>query len=322
MPQHTLRWSLGSILGAGGSGGLWLGGAEVQAQLAAEYRKAAEAATARGDYRRAAFIYARLLRDYRLAADVLAQGGLHYDAAILFLDKVGDVMAAAREFEAAGDADRAVALYRQAGAHIAAGDLLRKVGEERQARGEFRLAIDRMRHTRQHHAAGELALQKLHDDAVAESCFREGWEQRQRGAALGCLLRLTQLLAERPAPTELRALLDEAEPYLRQQGSDSDAATFYNELARLGDGRHLAASRAALRDRALLGLAARLRHGAGVEARAGSLVTTLLGQSKLWSAAQVSDADTAVKAALVDRKAQKKPRAGAWCGRCGFTMAR
>ena len=56
----------------------------MQRELAAEYRKAAEQAIRRGDYRRAAFIYGKLLRDYRTAANVLMQGGLHHDAAVLF----------------------------------------------------------------------------------------------------------------------------------------------------------------------------------------------------------------------------------------------
>jgi len=308
LPTNNIKWSLGSVLGGShGPAGLWLGGADLQVQLAAEYRKAAEAATASGDYRRAAFIYGKLLRDYRLAADVLSRGGLHHDAAILYLDKLGDVLAAARAFEATGEMDRAVGLYRQRGAHIPAGDLLRKMGEEEQARQEYHLAVGQMRHNQQPHSAGELALQKLHDKELAEACFREGWEQRPRNAALTCLLRLSQLLADRDTPAELWGLVAQAEPYLAQQASEGDTASFYNELVRLGDRPHLAGSRDALRDRALLGLAARLRQRANVEARSGQLVSTLLAQSNLWSAAQVSDAETAVKSVLQIRKVQKKP---------------
>jgi tetratricopeptide (TPR) repeat protein len=308
LPINNTKWSLGGVLGGGrGPAGLWMGGVDLQAQLAAEYRKAAEAATAHGDYHRAAFIYAKLLRDYRLAADVLSRGGLHHDAAILYLDKVGDVLAAARAFEAAGEGDRAVGLYRQRRAHIQAGDLLRKMGEEEQARQEYRLAVELMRHNQQPHSAGELALQKLRDSELAEDCFREGWGQRPRNTAMTCLLRLAQLLANHPTTVELWGLVDEAEPFLTQQGTENDAATFFNELVRLGDRPHLASSRDALRDRALLGLAARLRQRAGVETRSGNLVSMLLAQSNLWSAAQVSDAESAVKSALQTRKVEKKP---------------
>ena len=40
---------------------------------------------------------------------------LHHDAAVIYLSKLGDVLAAAREFEAAGEIDRALRLYRGLG---------------------------------------------------------------------------------------------------------------------------------------------------------------------------------------------------------------
>ena len=57
-------------------------------QLAAEYRKAAEAAVARGDYRRAAFIYGKLLKDYRSAAGVLSRGNLVIENGV-FIGRTG-----------------------------------------------------------------------------------------------------------------------------------------------------------------------------------------------------------------------------------------
>ena len=48
--------------------------------------------------------------------------------------------AAALAFEAAGEFDRAIGLYRTLGDHVAAGDLLRRIGEEDAALEEYRLA--------------------------------------------------------------------------------------------------------------------------------------------------------------------------------------
>ena len=84
--------------------------------LAQEYRKAAQRAAEQGDFRRAAYIYGFLLRDDRKAAGVLQRGGLHHDAAMLYLKKLNDLAAAAQAFEAAGEVDRAIELYRQIGA--------------------------------------------------------------------------------------------------------------------------------------------------------------------------------------------------------------
>ena len=97
--------------------------------LAQEYRKAALKAAEQGDFRRAAYIHGFLLRDDRQAASALQCGGLHHDAAILYLKKMNDLAAAAQAFEAAGEVDRAIELYRQLANHEAAGDLLRRIGD-------------------------------------------------------------------------------------------------------------------------------------------------------------------------------------------------
>ena len=84
-----------------------------------------------------------LLRDDRMAANALMRGGLHRDAATLYLKKLNDPASAAQAFEAAGDVDRAIALYRQLGQHEKAGDLLRRIGEEEAAIAEYLLAAEK-----------------------------------------------------------------------------------------------------------------------------------------------------------------------------------
>ncbi len=307
LPTHNTSYSLGNILGGAGPGGLWTVGLDVQAQLAAEYRKAAEAATARGDYRRAAFIYGKLLRDYRLAADALSRGGLHHDAAILYLEKVQDVLAAARSFEAAGEFDRAVQLYRQRKQHVLAGDLLRRIGDEQQAVREYEQALEQLLQSEVFLAAGNLALEKLHRTETAEACFWAGWNQRPSGSPLPCLHRLVRLLAEGKATAYFLTVVDEATRYLEQHGSENDCSSFFTEVVRLADRPNLAGVRDRLRDKALLGLAARLRSRAQVESSPGNLVSTLFGQSGLWSAPQVSDAEAAWRASLPTRKVASRP---------------
>src|SRR5262249_4043176 len=142
LPERSAVFSLADILRGHGPGGVWLTREDLFRELRAEYRKQAQAATARGDYRRAAFIYGKLLPDYRLAAAVLAQGGLPHQAALLYLKRLDDALAAAREFEAAGETDRALALYRQKGEHLRAGDLLQRLGEADLALAEYTIAAD------------------------------------------------------------------------------------------------------------------------------------------------------------------------------------
>ncbi len=299
LPLHHLLYSLRELLGEGrGPVGLWLGGGEVQAELAREYRKAAEEATARGDWRRAAFIYGKLLHDFRLAAAALERGGLHHDAAVIFLEKLGDTQAAARAFEAAGEVDRALQLYRQRGDHVAAGDLLRRAGEGELALEEYRLAAAHLAANDNHLAAGELLIERTLRHDLALEFFAAGWARRPRGSAQGCLLRLAEMRAAEESPRALLALIEEADDFFAAPGNDSGAGQFYNALARLAEGRHLAAIRDDLRDRALTALAGKLRQRAAEESRPGNVVSMLLGRSGAWAPALVSDADFAFKAAL------------------------
>jgi tetratricopeptide (TPR) repeat protein len=300
LPFQNLLYSLGNLLGTGsGLGGVWFGGADLQRELAEEYRKAAQQAAAAGDYRRAAYIYGKLLQDFRAAANVLLQGGLCHDAAILYLTKVGDPLAAARAFEAAGEVDRALQLYRQHGEHVLAGDLLRRAGEDEAALVEYQMAADNMVATDQDYlAAGELLLNKTGRVDLALSYFETNWSLRPAKNDMRCAGRMAQLFAERDLPDKLLKLLAEADVFLGPPGNENAAGQFYNQLALLAERQNLAPLREELRDRALLGLASKLRQRAEVEVRPGNLITTLLGQSSAWIPAVVSDADFAVRAAM------------------------
>jgi tetratricopeptide (TPR) repeat protein len=298
LPTHDLRYSLADLLGGGGPGRLWYDPAELRRELENEYRKQAERATRQGDFRRAAFIYGKLLGDYSSAAAVLARGGLHRDAAVIYLARLGDTLAAAREYEAAGEVDRALQLYRQRGEHELAGDLLRRAGEEEAAVAEYRLAADRLVATgRGHFQAGEMLLNRARRPDLAREYFQAGWEQRPDGAAVPCAIRLARLHARDGAPDQLLALAAEAEQFFGPAGNDGPAAEFYKELARLAAEPALVGIRADLRDRALLGIAAKMRQRVEGMTAAPNLVSTMLGQSPAWSPAIVSDAQWAVKSA-------------------------
>jgi tetratricopeptide (TPR) repeat protein len=294
LPDRPPRYSLKGLLGSGqGPAGIWVSSSEVYRELERHYRRLAEEAARAGDYRRAAFIYGKLLADYRAAAAALARGGLHRDAAILLLRRVGDSGAAAREFEAAGDIDRALELYRQRGEYARAGDLLRRAGEEELAVIEYQLAAEKQLVDGQgHYDAGELLRTRAGRPDLALPYYAAGWARRPAGSPVPCAVRLAQLYAEGGEAARLRTLVDEAGPYFAPPGNDSPAASFYNEVATLADRPALAAVRDDLRDRALMALAAKLRQHTG--AGAAAAVSTLLGTSAAWAPAVVSDARHAV----------------------------
>jgi tetratricopeptide (TPR) repeat protein len=300
LPTHNPRFSLRDLLANGsGPASIWYGGLDVQELLAEEYRKAAQEAARRGDHRRAAFIYAKLLQQHRLAADALMRGGFYHEAAVVYLEKLNDVLTAGRAFESACEFDRAIELYRSRSAHLQAGDLLRKIGEEEQALEEYLLAArELVRQQGDYLAAGNLLLERACHSDLALDYFRTGWQRRPAGSPVPCLLRLLELTAPDRERGPFREAVASAREYFARHGSDTEAAAFCNALVPLAQSHFPAAEAEDFRDCALVGLAERLRIRAGAETRPGTVVSALLGQSSLWPAAVVNDAEVAFKAAL------------------------
>jgi tetratricopeptide (TPR) repeat protein len=295
LPRHNLGYSLGNILGGWGPASLWYTPDELFRELQREYRKQAEAAVQRGDYRRAAFIYGKLLCDYAMAAVVLAQGGHHHDAAVLYLKRLGDYLAAAREFEAAGELDEALRLYRQRREHVGAGDLLRRLGEDDLAVAEYKRAADLLVANGQGHCqAGELILTKAERPDLAAEYFTAGWGARPAGSAVPCARHLAKLHAQNADNASLLRLTEEAQDYFQAPGNEVLAGEFCNEVARLAERANLAPIREELRDRCLRTLAHKLRQGWD---NMGQLAALLFEPGAVWGASLVSDAHFAAQTA-------------------------
>jgi tetratricopeptide (TPR) repeat protein len=296
LPFQNIRYSLQKLLGSNkGPVGFWFAGIDIRRELEREYRRQAELATQSGDYRRAAFIYAKLLGNYHLAAQVLERGGLHLDAAAIYLQKLQDSLAAARAFEAAGEFDRALELYRRRGDHELAGELLQRIGEEEAALAEFETAATIVIESHQDYLrAGDLMMTKARRPDLGLRYFEKGWEVRPRGNPIPCALRIAKLYAGSDSPERLLELVSQADSYLTTAEAGL-AGQFYNGIAELADDPHLSGLRDELRDRSLLGIAAKMRQWAGESIAPGRIVSVLMGQNSTWSPPVVSDAAFAVK---------------------------
>src|SRR5262249_34800534 len=123
--------------------------------------------------------------------------------------------------------------------------------------------------------------------------------------ASACVLRLVDIYADQEDPVDLLTLCREADAYYAVPGFESEASQFYDLLARAADRPRRAKERDGLRDRALLGLANKMRQRADSEVRPGTVVSSLLGRSGQWPAAVVSDAEFAFKSAV----GSERPRA-------------
>jgi tetratricopeptide (TPR) repeat protein len=309
LPVHNLLYSLGQLLGSGGPVALWQGGAQSQLLLAQEYRKAAVQAAARGDHRRAAYIYAKLLGDFRAAANVLKQGGLFHDAAILFLKRVHDHTAAAQAFEAGGEFDRALELYLERGQPLEAAELLRRAGDEQRALEYFKQAAQYcIDYGSDYLAAGDLIRTKAGRADLALAYYETGWQRRPGKNDVPCALALARLFTSEQSIHELKRLLSETEESLPRRARERDAIDFYNEVARLAANLELPANRDDVRDRCLIDLAGILRGRLGHEVKPAKYASSVINSFGAWDAAVVSDADCAWKAALREQPVAKAPR--------------
>ncbi len=285
-PSGGAWWGFG---GWGGRVGLWRTDAEMERRLREAYRRAADDAVRRGDFKKAAFIHGKLLGDWSEAARLLTTGGLHDEAAEVWLHRVGDRRLAAGAYAAGGRVERAVALYRELGLHVEAGDLLRKCGEDDRAAAEYRVAAEQ-------HAAGGRYLSaaglffRADMPAIADEYLRRGWAARPGADSVTC----GERLAERSSPEALLTLLAEAGALFRAHRLDHPAAGFYGKAVSLAERADFAGIRAEVRDRALMTLAYLLRRERHRGGSAAELVSHLLGRHG-WPAALVADAHEAAR---------------------------
>lgn len=295
LPTHSWGYRLSDYLCFGGGASLWVGGGSVYHELQQEYRKAAEDAAHRGDYLRAAVIYGKLLQDWPNMAAMLSRAGKHHDAALVYLQRLTDPMQAAREFEAAGEFDRALELYRQRGEYTAAGDLLRRIGEEELAVAEYVKAAEHEANHKNFLQAGRLLVTRARRPDLAEAYLTLGWQSRLGAEATNCLMELVDLHGGQGAVGRLCALLGEAEEHFETPGDDHAAGLFYNRVAQIAERESFAGVRDDLRDRALLGLAGKLRQRGREGDRGAAVLSMLFGATSTWEPALVCDAEAALR---------------------------
>ena len=214
--------------------------------------------------------------------------------------------AAAQAFEAAGEFDRALELYKQLGQHERAGDLLRRIGEEEAAVAEYVAGGERAgKHDRRTILAPAGCCWKRPGGWTwRSSSFRPAGSERPAGNSTQCGLELARLHAGRRRDRhDSGRLLDRSRCDVRRPGVSVRRSLLQRNRA---DRREPALEAIAeeVRDRALQATARALRRGLENRRTAGTMVSKWLGRSKLWPAALVSDADFAVAAAATRPRQQ------------------
>ena len=158
------------------------------------------------------------------------------------------------------------------------------------------LAAEVLCRSENHLGAGRLLLEKAQRLDLAIVQFESGWQRRPAGNSIQCGIELARRHAASGALEEFRKLLKEADAIFEAPGYPFDGY-FYNELVRLVDEESHELFAEEVRDHALLSTARSFTRGVDSRRTGSAMVSKLLGRSKLWPSAVVSDADFAVSAA-------------------------
>ena len=210
-----LSYDLNGLLERRSQGGVWLGGHDVMAELSREYRKAAErgaragatTAARRPSTASSCATTARRPRPCCAAGSTTTPRSSCSPSSTTAGARPAPSRRRARSTAPCSSTARC-------SEHEAAGDLLRRVGEEDAALAEYLAAADRLaasawRTPRRR----DLLLDKAGRPDLALAHFAAGWARRPLGNAVPCALRIARLHAERGDAAALRALIDEADAY-------------------------------------------------------------------------------------------------------------
>ena len=279
-------------------------------ELNREYRKAAERAVRDGDCRRAAYIYGKLLGDDRMAAQSLQArrtAPRRRDPLPEEAERPGRGRPGLRSGRRGRS--RAIELYRELGNHAAAGDLLRRIGEEEAAVAEYIRAAEHAAAAvpPNHYHAGLFLRGKARRPDLAMAHFRAGWDRRPDGNATLCALELAIIHGERGEIGPIRALLDEADVFFQSVGTDRETHFFFNATASWPP--RCRPSPRSPRNCAT-GHSWPWPRSSGMKSIAASrlapAISTLFGATTLWTPSLVRDADFAAAAAQKTRSRSQR----------------
>lgn len=183
-------------LGSGSAGPVddWQLNYELQQQLMAQYRAAAEREVRLGRFRRAAYIHAELLGNFNAAATVLEQGQHYHEAAALYRDRLDSPANAARCLERGGLLHDAIEIYLELKQMMKVGELYLRLDQKEEAYSAFRLAVEERLQNDDRLAAAEILHTSLEDTQAALTVLEEGWPHGPQ--AKKCLEQYFELLGE------------------------------------------------------------------------------------------------------------------------------
>jgi MoxR-vWA-beta-propeller ternary system domain bpX3 len=179
--MRSTDFSLGNLGGGGRVDGWDLG--DHYYTLQEKYHRAADAAIAKKDYKKAAYIYANLLGDFQSAARVLEEGRYYQEAAILYKDHVKNLEMAASCLERGGLTLQAIELYDELKRYEKVGDLYQKIEQPVKARRYFEASALAHINRFDFIEAARVEGDKLRNHERAMSTLLRGWSESNQNEA-------------------------------------------------------------------------------------------------------------------------------------------
>ncbi len=229
-------WKLGprsanfdlSRIGGGGAADTWDAGAYYN-DLRSKYQKAAQEAIARGDFRKAAYIYAHLLSDFHSAANVLKQGGHFREAAVLYKDHLKNLPAAAGCLEEGGFFQEAIDVYDELKQYEKAGDLCQQIERPEKAAGYYEKSLEVLLNNEDHLNGARITNDKLLQPERARDMLLQGWQGNKQAET--CLKQYFDRTVENE-PEKTRQRIQDV---FEQQTPRAKRPLFLNVLLHLND---------------------------------------------------------------------------------------
>jgi MoxR-vWA-beta-propeller ternary system domain bpX3 len=209
--RRSTNFSLGNLGGGGRVDGWDLGNHYFTLQE--KYRRAADVAIAKKDYKKAAYIHANLLSDFQSAARVLEQGKYYQEAAILYKDHVKNIELAASCLERGGLTLNAIELYDQLKRYEKVGDLYQKIEQPVKAKRYFEESITAHLERADFMEAARIEGDKLKESDRERATLLRGWSESNQQES--CLKQYFEKIKEQDPgtlPEKVKSVYEDETP--------------------------------------------------------------------------------------------------------------
>jgi hypothetical protein len=195
--------------------------------LTEKYYAAAQKAEAKGDFKKAAYIYANLLGNFTAAARVLEMGQFYREAAVIYKEHLNKPLEAAQCLEKGGLLLEAIELYKELERYEKTGDLYVLLTQTEKAKPWFRKSVDVAHLQLDYQKAALILKNKLHLPEEALASLLTGWNAGMNQTE--CLEMYFNMMEETQLSEQLLTVFEQHTPVNKQSSFLGVLVGVYNK---------------------------------------------------------------------------------------------